>query len=331
MRVDCEQAKRLDLVSFLQQRYGCTFRRQGAGWACCSPLTSEEHPSLHVRLAPDGHWLFKDFSSGAAGTIIDFVQIKEEIPGVADALAWIQHWQTDVTDGQRSRSAPAGSQRDPAPGTRYDLPVLYRCIRRNDAAASARYLHSRGIVSTLIHTLIRREELLRNHYRGKSYCCFAVRNTAGELTCLDNRQIGGKAKFVLGHKSPFSLELPLLPAAPRLFVCEGIIDYLSIKTLHPDWSLPGLAMLGREPAVIPTALVARCTEMIVAVDDDPGGRQAAAALRRRFPQCSLIPYDLGGCRDPNELLHAEMTARAGNTTPEAARPFAPGANVNGIQ
>ena len=70
--------KQVNLVDFLSRHYGLEFRRQGAAFACRSPFTEDRRPSFFVRLVK-GHWLFKDFSSGAGGTIFDFVRMKERL------------------------------------------------------------------------------------------------------------------------------------------------------------------------------------------------------------------------------------------------------------
>jgi hypothetical protein len=42
------------------------------------PVAEDSKPSFFVRLVR-GHWVFKDFSSGAGGTVFDFVQMKENL------------------------------------------------------------------------------------------------------------------------------------------------------------------------------------------------------------------------------------------------------------
>ena len=84
-----EALKRVNLVDFLSRRYGLEFQPKGTAFACRSPFSEDSKPSFFVRLVK-GHWLFKDFSSGAAGTIFDFVRMKEGLGGFADALSLVR-------------------------------------------------------------------------------------------------------------------------------------------------------------------------------------------------------------------------------------------------
>ena len=74
MAPSVETLKGLNLVDFLTEHYHLRFRRVGGQYVCCSPFREEKRPSFFVRLV-NGHWLFKDFSSGLV-SVVDFVRIK---------------------------------------------------------------------------------------------------------------------------------------------------------------------------------------------------------------------------------------------------------------
>jgi hypothetical protein len=82
---------------------------------------------------------------------------------------------------------------------------------------------------------------------------------------LDNQQIDGKGKFVLGRKSIFTRDWEQLPEADTVFVCEGVIDYLSVKTLESS-PLPGFALLGNQVDISPSHLV-NAGRILLALDD----------------------------------------------------------------
>ena len=84
-----EALKQVNLVDFLARQYGLEFRRRGAAFACRSPFTEDTRPSFFVRLVKE-HWLFKDFSSGAGGTIFDFVRMKEKLGSFREALSLVR-------------------------------------------------------------------------------------------------------------------------------------------------------------------------------------------------------------------------------------------------
>jgi len=88
--LNVEEIKSLNMVEVLNRHYGMNFQITGGQHVSLSPFTSESNPSFHVRQAQDGHWLFKDFSSGHGGSLIDFVLIKEGFSEVSEALGHIR-------------------------------------------------------------------------------------------------------------------------------------------------------------------------------------------------------------------------------------------------
>jgi len=81
--------KRLNLVDFLTNHYGMNFTKRGQSYVCRSPFSEDNNPSFFIRQV-EGHWLFKDFSSGFGGSIIDFVQRISNFDDVSSALRQIE-------------------------------------------------------------------------------------------------------------------------------------------------------------------------------------------------------------------------------------------------
>ena len=289
-----EGIKRLSMVELLSRHYGMEFRKEGGHYVSLSPFTAEKKPSFIVRQHKDGHWLFKDFSSGKGGSIIDFVLLKE---GISDVSKAIQHIENLSEAMEMKPSAPSA---ETAPS--YELKDIYRKVRTNQTQVCRQYLIQRGIGNEFIDDLIENGILLHNLYKGHSYCCFAVFDQEGVLRCLDNHQIGGETKFVLGKKVPFTRDWALLAQAERLFICEGVIDYLSMKTLH-EGTIPGIALLGNRISVDPD-MFRQARVIIAALDRDRGGLSALLDMQERFPDKDYMVCDLGDCKDPNEYLQA---------------------------
>jgi DNA primase len=314
-----EALKRINLVEFLSQHYGLRFQRRGAAFACCSPFTQESSPSFFVRLV-EGHWLFKDFSGGAGGTIFDFVRMKEELGSFSEALAFVrrllgssplcQAKQSEGGDG----SATDHSEATPAAGGSYDVGALHERLRREDPEVCRQYLLGRGIAADLVEELIDNGTVVHNRRGGRSWCTFAVRDERGQLKCLDNHAVEGKDKFVLGSKSPFSLEWEELKRAKIVFLAEGIIDYLSLKTLEYG-PLPGLALLGNR-LCFETSLLERAEVLLSAMDDDRGGNSVVLDLKCQYPDKEVRIYNLEGYKDPNELLVAVRLGKGRRLSPE---------------
>lgn len=316
-----EALKQVNLVDFLSRHYGLEFRRQGAAFACRSPFTEDRRPSFFVRLV-QGYWLFKDFSSGAGGTIFDFVRMKEKLGSFRQVLSFVRRLvMGSSASGAREVAAeagdavPAAAAADREAPRRYDVDGLYERLRREDPGVCRQYLLSRGIDAGLVEELIGDGTVVHNRHRGRSFCTFAVRDEEGRLRCLDNHAIGGKGKFVLGGKFPFSREWKDVRGAKVVFLAEGIIDYLSVKTLRPN-APPGLALLGNRITFEPS-LLAGAEALLCALDRDRGGTSAYLDLQDLYPDKELPLYDMEGHKDPNELLMAVRSGKGRNLSPES--------------
>jgi len=319
MHQNVEALKQIDLVQFLSQYYGLQFRRRGAAFACCSPFTEESSPSFFVRLV-NGHWLFKDFSSGTGGTIFDFVRMKEKLGNFSEALCFVRRllggssvYQAKQGEGEADHAAVC-SESMPSADHPYDVEALYERFRQEDPEACRRYLLGRGINPDLVEELIGDGTVVHNRHGGRSWCTFAVRDGTGQLKCLDNHAIEGTEKFVLGSKSPFSREWEEVERARVVFLTESIIDYLSVKTLECT-PPPGLALLGNQLCFEPS-LLERAEILLSAMDDDRGGNSAVLDLKILYPEKEVRIYDLEGYKDPNELLVAARSGKGRRLSPE---------------
>jgi transposase-like protein len=305
--LNCEEIKSLDMVEFLSRYYGLAFSSVGREYACLSPFNDEQKASFFVGLV-DGHWLFHDFSSGHSGSLIDFVQLKEGFSQVSEAMVHIGNLLGrnggDLT--ARVEVLPDNSKRG---NVRYDVSDLYERLRHNNVGICRDYLLGRGIGKEIVEELVSRGVLVHNRYRGQSYCCFAVFDGGGELCCLDNHQIDGDGKFVLGKKSIFSLDWEKFPHAERLYVTEGIIDYLSIKTLE-GMDIVAIALLGNMVKLDPV-LFESVGVIISALDVDVGGFRGFLQLQETFPDKEFCVYDFSDSKDANEYLQSIRSKGAG--------------------
>ena len=295
MSIAIDALKQLNLVDFLREHYGLEFQRVGSGYVTRSPFTADRQPSLTVR-EQDGRWLFKDFSSGLGGSIIDLVGALEGLNDVGQAIRRVRELVGGTVTGPLPLPTTSGERAE----RRYDITELYQRFRLQDPGVCRDYLLGRGIDAELVEQLIEEGEVVHNRYQERSYCCFAVRDEAGVLRCLDNHEIAGPGKFVLGTKHVYSRDWAQLSASCEAFVCEGIIDYLSIKSMDGG---VGIALLGNQLLFDP-GLLAHCRRLITALDNDRGGISAVVDLTQRYPDAELVPYPLDGHKDANEVLQA---------------------------
>jgi len=304
MSVYIETLKQVNLVEFLSVHYGMKFKRSGSGFVAGSPFGVDRQPSFFVRQL-QGRWLFKDFSSGLGGSIIDLLGHLEGISGIGEIVRRIEA----LMGGAKAIpvSDAAMVEADPDPDKRgYDIEELYGHFRSQDPGVCRRYLLERGIGEDLVEELIVSGDVVYNRYQGRSYCCFAVRDAGGALRCLDNHEITGGGKFVLGFKSAYSRDWETLSTADEVFISEGIIDYLSIKTLEGG-QVVGLALLGNQ-LLFDAALLSNCHRIVSALDGDRGGIIGFVDLMEVFPDKEIVPYPLEGHKDPNQLLQAKKSA-----------------------
>ncbi len=295
MSVCIETYKQMNLVEFLAEHYGLIFKKSGSGYVAKSPFGEDKTPSFFVRKLGN-RWLFKDFSSGLGGSIIDLVGHLEQLSGVGAIL----HRLEQLAEGF-SASVPL-EEKSSETSRNYDVDQLYSRFRKQDPDACRRYLISRGIEKELVEELITDGEVLHNHYQGKSYCCFAVRNSSGRLQCLDNHEIDGPGKFVLGTKSVYSRDWKHLSHATEAYITEGVIDYLSMKTMEGK-DIVGIALLGNQ-LIFEPGLLSGCSRIISALDEDRGGTSAFVDLEEYYPDKKVTQYPLRNCKDPNGLLQS---------------------------
>ena len=312
---EIEYLKRLNMVEFLSLHYRMQFRQQGDAYACLSPFTNESNPSFHVRRAEDGHWLFKDFSSGHGGSIIDFVLLKEQLNSVSDAAAHLRKLCEQVSPPSESEApSPSGAVK---PSVQYDIDQLYRQMQGNDTTVCREYLLSRGIGEEFIRQLQDEGLLLHNIHHGKSFCSFAVYDVERHLRCIDNHQINDGQKFVLGKKHPFSLDWPALGESSQVHICESVIDYLSLKTLEGT-ACHGIALLGNRFGSYDLGFLQQAPVLVSCFDYDVGGFRGYLDLVDRYPDKQIAVYELQpDQKDINERLLSEKRAqRAARLTAE---------------
>jgi len=113
----------------------------------------------------------------------------------------------------------------------------------------------------------------------------------------------------------FSMEFEALSRAETVIVTEGIVDYLSVKTLMEDACKPGLALLGNQVR-FDKELVGSAQVMVSALDRDRGGFSAFLDLKDLFSHLQIKSFDLEGHNDPNELLMAVKSGKRRKLSPE---------------
>lgn len=312
-----DEMKRADLVTVLSAAWGMSFERSGSGFVALSPFTAEQRPSFCAALVDDAHWVYCDHSDGSSGSIIDLAMRKLGTRDAGRACDEARRLIRQAGVAPAPAAAPAAAPSRPAA----DPGWLYERLRSVDAGPCREYLTGRGVDETLVNGLIERGMIVLNTNDGSRYCCFAVRAADGGLQALFNRRIDGpseRAMFLLGRQHPFCPDWDAAGRSPALYVCESIIDALSLLTLRPDACAVALSGANADPGALQPAPGAR---LIEAFDADPAGRKAAARLAESFPGHRVESFDLCGCGDLNEYLTTRpwMSDAAGGTAKLSVR------------
>jgi hypothetical protein len=307
MKQGIEYLKRVNLAELLSRHYHMQFSHNGNVYASLSPFGEESEPSFFIKQESDGHWLFKDFSSGHGGSIIDFVMLKENLNSVTDAIKHL-HWL--LNQNRDSNITELNATEMTTVGKAYDVHYIYNQIKNNNIDASRDYLLKRGILASLVDQLIDEQILLCNQHNKVSYCTFAVYDKDKDLRCLDNHEIAGTKKFVLGQKHIFSMDWPQLQQSNRIYICESIIDYLSIKTLD-GVSSQGIALLGNQLNGHDLEFLNNAQTLVSCFDNDGGGFSGYLDLTEKYPDKPIEIYELqANQKDINDRLLSEKQSAA---------------------
>lgn len=284
-----EKVKQLNLAEFLEKNYHYNFTKKGKSNTGASPFMRERCDGFTVSYKR-GHWLFHDYASGYCGSIIDFVIYKEGLSCASEALSFIESRM-----GKMNSLSGASSQQ-----ISYDVPYIYEKIKNNSTEEAQQYLRNRGIPQPLITRFEKQGALCSNVVENKKYCSFAVHDHEGKIQCLDNHGIELREKFILGKKYVFSLDWEKLLSSKTIFVCESIIDYMSILAMNGE-QMAGMALLGTSLMAHPSQFK-HVERIISGFDDDAGGRDGLKRFRQLFSSCKFSSFMMEGCKDANEYL-----------------------------
>lgn len=90
---------KIDMVDYISQY--TDFRQKGREFWALSPLTDERTPSFSVNTDRHDRHVFKDFSSGASGDIVDFVKAYEGV-GTKEAIRILSEY-ASIDEGELRR------------------------------------------------------------------------------------------------------------------------------------------------------------------------------------------------------------------------------------
>ena len=324
-RVDIEQLKRSNPIAHVVRRHGVELRGERRPTGRC-PFHEDRTPSLSVYPETGS---FHCFGCGASGDVIDFVRRAEGL-GFREAVLRLGGGDGGTVGGASppppsSRPPPQETERAPALSLDDRLLLTAACELYHETLletpAALRYLEGRGIPTwlarrrrlgtsdgqRLVPYLRRRRLSLKR--AGELGLLFRSgdETMAGRIVIPDLR--GAHCGWMVGRaltgdRTPkyrgLSLPKPLLgyePGRRRLFVTEGPFDWLTLE----GWGLHACALLGTEPGRGQLRLLGRARSVVLVMDRDDAGREAARRLSETLGERARVLELPEGAKDVSEL------------------------------
>ena len=327
-RVDIEQVKRSNPIEDVVRRYGVELRGGRRPTGRC-PFHEDRTPSFCVYPETGS---FHCFGCGASGDVIDFVRRAEGL-GFREA---VQRLGGGAPGAGTSGSAPAAPAPPATPPAREaerapELSLEDRLILTAacelyhetllETPQALRYLEGRGVRPWLArrlrlgtsdgHRLVpylkrRRLSLKRAGELGLLFRS-GDETMAGRIVIPDLR--GAHCGWMVGRAPDsgpgpkyrgLSLPKPLLGyarAGRRLFLTEGPFDWLTLE----GWGLEACALLGTEPGRGALRLLERARSVVLVMDSDDAGRDAAQRLQGALGGRAQVLELPPGVKDVSEL------------------------------
>jgi hypothetical protein len=310
-----EQAKRINLISFLEQLGFRPSWQSGERAMFFSPLREEKNPSFYVQRF-DGCWMWKDWGTGEKGDIINFIELYYGID-FAEAVRRLDPLQTATGRGVLS---PEDLRTSQSPKT---------CKRDSREVGWVKEFYRKRAIKMNLNKM----EVVRGYFlrRGVRYYpemkCILVNDWKEKklyvgipvpfplkMRGLELREIDGDSRKTWGRKT-----LWLLKRNPRrVLVTESVLDALAGELVIGDDSITLCSLNGvcNVDQLGDLFVQYRPREVIMALDADEPGRKAAQeaidiAKRHLVPVVEFTDHLDAGVKDLHRLLMLEEESKHG--------------------
>lgn len=234
--------------------------------------------SLFVRLSGPGivgKW--NDPAADQHGDLLDIIRLSQGLPDLRSTMAEAERFLG------HTRSLPPQPTSKSSQFSRADMAKrLYTTSRPLADTLGVTYLNQRGIALCEEMQLLRFDARIWFNARTFHPALIApVRNNAGNMTGIMRLFLDNNANLIerraLGHLNGNAVRIGPVNAA-RLLVGEGLESTLSFTVTHPGQALAATLSAAHMAAFIIPVVV---RHLIIAADNDPAGRNAAAKLHTR--------------------------------------------------
>lgn len=280
-------------------------KRVGAEWKAGS-VDGEAGKSLSVRLTGAKRGVWKDFSGGAGGDLIDL---------------WANCRGLSVAEAMREAKAFLGIHdtmpERPARPT-YKRPARPDC--HTAKAGAKEWLIGRGLTAETI-AAFKIAEQIRG---GKTYCVFPYLRDA-ELVNAKYRNVEDKKDMRQeGGAEPCLFGWDLIdPKARVVAICEGELDAMTLHQVGIS-ALSVNAGAGNHQWIDSDwERLERFSEILLCYDNDDAGQKGVREVANRLglERCKIVHFDQA--KDANEYLQAGADGEDFDHCVRSARPFDP--------
>lgn len=283
--MNCRDAKeRYAIYDYLGAKGYNPVRIIGSGYWYHSLISEDHTPSMVV--SHDGR-MFKDFSSGKGGTIIDMAMIVVKANDIGVALDDIQQTMSGCSDGMISNRREVDlCHKESSIHILSVAPVTSKLLMG--------YAYGRGRI---------RREIVCN------YCVELVyENASGIYYALGFKNDKGgyeiRSKPFKGGNSPKAITTINDMADCPFMVFEGFFDFLSAVQL--DWFNPDTmnAIVLNSTSMVEQAygILNNASRILLFLDNDATGRATADAICERFPTAENKSFLFSPAKDLNDFL-----------------------------
>lgn len=247
--MNCNEAKRIDIISFLAKNGINPDYNQGVNYWYKSPLRNENNPSFKVNSYKN---LWFDFGIGDGGDIIKLTSLLFKVDSSAALkILSVNHYSSHQKDLKSE-----------------DSKVLITNVKEISSIQLINYLESRKLKLQLVKEYCKEVSFKLND---KNFYAVGFQN--------DSKGYELRCKYFKGSCSPKDVTL-IKNNADKLLVFEGFIDFLSwfscklfFTGKHDYLILNTLSFLNKSKSVIK-----EYNEVLLFLDNDKAGNKATAEL-----------------------------------------------------
>lgn len=298
MRIDkslVEEARKRDMILFLEGHCGYSFKPQSGGYRCW------QHPSLVVK-GDRLSWYWHSKGMGGYGALDYLMKVENLTFHQAMESAARLPAAPSVNEESEAKKALALPEKARPPQGRL---LNYLC-------------HRRGIDRSIVFSLLNQEKIYQDRNGNVVFVGFDETGKPRFASLRGTNATGQFRRDCAGSDKRYGFHITHSPSQ-RLYIFESPIDAMSHATLEnlitsdkDAWRRDNrLSLAGTSDTALPIYLASHphIEELILCLDSDTAGREASVAIARKYgAKGYLTRIELPQHKDYNDDLLAKIAA-----------------------